>query len=578
MKKQICKLFISITGTILSLVGINYLFKNIFIAALLIIPIFFIFYKNCFPKTSKRKRIYAGILSFLFSFFQVVGYNCLHFDYSYLNHLSTFLYIFSLMPLIYILSLLFFDIKIKKSISKKPVKILDNKYAFIIIFFLIIISWLPILISFYPGNFSYDAGTQLRMVVNHNITKYHPVIHTLLLSETILFGKNIFASYKIGIFFYSILQICIMASIFSYTIIFLHKKKLPTTLLVVLLGIYMFLPTHSIFSFTTTKDIIFSGIFVLFLLRLINLAENPKTFFKSKKEIIYLTTLLFLLLIFRNNMFYAVLITLPYTLIIYKKHFKKLLLIFFCSILLYISYNFTLTKAFSIPNGPRIEAFSVVLQQVARSYHKEKLPKSNKRQIENLFNNQAIKNYNSHISDPIKSEFKSDVLLANKMEYLNLYFYLLKKYPLTCLDSILNTIYPFFYLQDKLPDPNTRTYIEITCLDEKNIMRKSKCKKNIPAIYNLYNNLVNNATYQKNILLNILMNMAIYVWILIAVSIYLLANKKYRYFTVLLPLISLLLTNLLGPVAIVRYAYPMFCALPIFFYLLTEEKYLSSTQ
>lgn len=127
---------------------------------------------------------------------------------------------------------------------------------------------------------------------------------------------------------------------------------------------------------------------------------------------------------------------------------------------------------------------------------------------------------------------------------------------MTYIDSMFTNNYSFFYLLDKLPDPNSKTFIEISGLDLSNNTydRTNNCNKNIEHIYNLYYDLLNDATYQRVPILNILMNMPLYVMTLLFVTIYIIAKKKYKLLMPILLLVCYVLTNLIAPVAIVRYS------------------------
>lgn len=48
-----------------------------------------------------------------------------------------------------------------KKIEQQKIKLFELKNSFFMIAIIIFLFQLPVLISFYPGNFSYDAGIQL---------------------------------------------------------------------------------------------------------------------------------------------------------------------------------------------------------------------------------------------------------------------------------------------------------------------------------------------------------------------------------------------------------------------------------
>ena len=363
-----------------------------------------------------------------------------------------------------------------------------------------------------------------------------------------------------------------MASIFTITLRYLYKKKFPSLFILLFLLLYMFLPTHSVFSISTTKDVIFSGLFNLVFICIYELSTNTEDFLSKNKNIIITIILLFLLFTFRNNMIYSFIIFIPFILILLKKYSKKVLIICLSSVLLFGIYDISLSKVFKINNGPRIEMFGFVVQQFARVYNKENLNSKEKKDIESLFKNNSLAMYNSHITDPVKSEFDSEKLLKNKNKYLKLYLKLGLKYPLAYVDSIMNIIYGFFYFGEKLPQSGTKSYMGVQCLstDNNTFATSNDCNNNF--LKNHYYNLLENANYQKIPVLNILMSMALYVTILLFVICKLLAKKEYKKFIPILLIALYILTNILAPVAVVRYMYPLFTTCPLILLCLHNKK------
>jgi len=92
------------------------------------------------------------------------------------------------------------------------------------------------------------------------------------------------------------------------------------------------------------------------------------------------------------------------------------------------------------------------------------------------------------------------------------------------------------------------------------------CNNNF--IYNLYDDLLEKANYQKVPILNIFMNIGFNVFVMFYTLFLLLYKKKYKLCLPILLLISLFITNLLGPVALMRYVYPIFVCLPFMLFLI----------
>ena len=516
-----------------------------------------------------KTKLYLLVYSIIFSILEVIGYNLDKYDTAKLNYISTYLYTILFSIILFIILFLLSKIKFKGIKSNLIDNLFNNKY---IIFILIILAWLIPLISMYPGNFAYDAGTQLRMVKFNVLTKYHPVMHTMFLYIPIVILGNLFKSYDIGLLIHSIIQMIIMALIFTYTLRYLYKKKFNSIILLIFLLIYMFLPTHSVFSISTTKDVIFSGLFNLVFIFIYELSTNTEEFLSKKKNIIITIILLFLLFSFRNNMIYAFIVFIPFILIVLRKYFKKVLVICISSLLLFGVYDITLSKVFKINNGPRIEMFNSIVQQIARVYNKENISSKDKKEIEKLYLNNSLSKYNSHMTDPVKDNFNSEELLNNKSKYLKLYIKLGTKYPLTYIDSVLNTSYGYVYLNEKLPQIGTKSYMGVQCLNTDNdtFMGSDDCKTN--KVRDIYYDLLENASYQKIPILNILMNMAVYSLILIFVICYLIHKKDYKKLLPILLISIYLLTNVLAPVALTRYMYPLFTLIPLIIFCMYNKK------
>ena len=143
-----------------------------------------------------KDKKYIVFFSIIFSFLQVIGYNCDKYDTTRINSISTYLNALILSIIIITLLILLSKIKLNVLKIKYIDKIINNKY---LLFILIILSWIIPLIALYPGNFAYDAGSQLRMVQFNILTKYHPVIHTMFLYiPIVLIGSSRSRSWSKG--------------------------------------------------------------------------------------------------------------------------------------------------------------------------------------------------------------------------------------------------------------------------------------------------------------------------------------------------------------------------------------------
>ncbi len=552
------KFFISIFFSILVFLIIFKVSNQNIIHTIIFSVFSFILNYNSFAiYSSKKDKFFYILFSFIFSFFQVIGYNCFNYEVSNIGNIKTWVLILILTISLYNVIKVIFNFNVRKLKDfKLSINFFNNKHLFLIVFLLIFISWLPVIIKFYPGNYSYDVEYQLMMYTNKvTFSQFHPVIHTLILGIFIINFDNLF--------FYSLFQSVLMALIFSKTIVYLNKKNFSKTLNLIFLLIYMFLPTHVIMAITTTKDVLFSGIFMLAIMKFIDIVESYGLSLKSKKNLIFIIIILFLLLIFRNNMYYALVVSIPFMILIFRNSLKKIFIIFLASLTLFFSYNLILTNVFNVEPQLESESLSIVMQSFARVYKYEHLNNEEKERIENLFLPKTLEKYNSRISDPIKINFNNSILKQDLIGYVKLYLKYMFKYPITILDSWFNMFYSYFYNYDVLPQGWQKKYIEVNCIN--NFEKSQNCSEN--RVYVTYKNLLDKAKYQEIPILRILMNSSTYIYILIILIFNIIRKKKYELLFPIIPLFMYFLTDLLAPVALMRYVYPILVSFSLIIYL-----------
>lgn len=186
----------------------------------------------------------------------------------------------------------------KKTIIEKE----SGLKIFFISFTIIIACWLFVWLAYYPGLWNYDPW-QVNQFTQKEFSKYHPLIHTLLLSVCYCAGVKI-NSANLGVILYDFVQMLIMAGIFAYTYVYIHKHVFNKFFRGIVLLFYAVFPVNSILVISTTKDVIFSGLVLLCLVFSIQIKEVVS----SKQKNVLLLLLLaacVAMLLFRNNAIYA---------------------------------------------------------------------------------------------------------------------------------------------------------------------------------------------------------------------------------------------------------------------------------
>lgn len=443
-----------------------------------------------------------------------------------------------------------------------PFPLLDrllSKLNFPFFWLLIFLCWIPVLLACFPGIFSYDAIYQCSQVSNTlHLNTHHPIIHTLFLGGCVQLGRTFLGSANNGMLLYSLIQMLINSCIFAYILAFLKKHKLPSAVLLLCFAFFALVPFNSLFAVCATKDSVFASLFVLFFSLLLEFIIDSESFFRSWKYPAAFSLVVFLLLIFRNNMLYAFFICIPFLLLIYRKYWKKLVLMLIAPILLLQLYESILYPALQVKSGDSKEAYSVIMQQFGNVYNNCELEEEDKNQLLALMDEEAWKKYEPHKSDAIKNEFRTKVFEENLPEYIKLWIKLGIQHPSQYLNAFFNLTCGYWYPNDALPDTTTyRKYIEVYTGGD--ISFDSK----LPRLLEFLKNFGMESSYQKIPGLSMLFSPAIYFWILLFLSTVSIYTKHYKFFPALLPLAALFLTLMLGPVALLRYLYPIILCTPV---------------
>lgn len=526
-----------------------------------------------YTSLGQRKWLFPG-LGLLYSIFFVSGARLtIHGSISFSSPffylcILIFTYVITSMILVFYFGVLpalrsFVTGKLHNDFSK-----IYTKANFVSLWIVIFLCWLPILLACYPGIFSYDANYQSSQVGEFlQLNTHHPVIHTLFLGGCVYLGKSILHSANTGLLVYSILQMLINSAIFAYCLYYIKKLKVSSFIFVLCFLFYAIMPFNSILSICATKDALFGSLFLLLVLLLCEMSLHPDFFFCSLKKPLLFICVCFLLLIFRNNMLYAFCISIPFLIFIYRNHRKTILIMLAFPIILLKLYEGILYPALEVAPGDSREAYSVIMQQYACVYNQCTLNESDRELLLQLMDDADWKKYEPRKADAVKDNFNTRNFEKNIGTYLKLWAKMGVQYPSHYLNAYLQLTCGYWYPGDTLPDSTTyRKYIEI--YDAGEITFTSKW----PWLFEKVRMLGMESSYQNIPVLSLLFSPGTYIWallFLVSISLY---RHKYRIFTVMLLPAALFLTILLGPVALLRYLYPIILCVPLLyvFYLKTE--------
>ena len=465
-----------------------------------------------------------------------------------------------------------------------------DKFKFIGPFILCLILWIPMFIAYYPGIFMGDTWMQIRQFFNLpeatsnylnlinpavKLNNHHPVIHTLLMGGCVKLGKSLFNSVTVGYFIYTFIQCLFMAIIIAYAISILSKAKVKYWIRWVVLCFYCVFPIIYKFIFSGTKDIIFSGFLLLFIIKLyqVFINDNEETTKRDKIfNTIFISIICILICLFRPNGIFTVVITF-FFIGIYKKKFRiPSILICISTLIVYFGINNIVYPLCQITNGSVREALSIPFQQTAR-YVKEygnEVTHKEKKTIDRVLDYNKLESiYNPILSDPVKDTYNEKASKKDLIAYFKVWFSMFLKHPCVYASATINNYYGYFYIANNpLIGPTFKSSCAVmlkTNTDSKGKLdfhyADNKVSKKIRTVLDIEEGLVNN-----NPILSVFSTCAMYTLLLLYFAINSLAKKNYNLFIMYLPLVTILFALLAGPcngVVEFRYVFPIAFCMPI---------------
>ncbi len=568
---------------------IKFSYSNTDFLLITIITIILILFYKKFNNIKKNKTY--NILGYLFSFFLVFGYSYSVAGDSSLVTGNIILALISLIKfilygkfIIIILNLIpqIFTYKPKNIKLPKLINKFQNyyeKHPYKTTIIILLISWLPYIISFYPAILSPDPANQIKQYYNiptHYIngvnlldenvliTNHHPVFHTFILGGFTKLG-DILGNLNFGLFMFTCFQLFLIISAITYLLVYLKKLKIPFIYRFIILILFALVPVFPLYALSSVKDTFFGALLVFYLIETHKLLTNNKY---SIINYISLSLLILFMMLVRNNGAIIIILSFPALIILIKNKRIPLLIVLLSSIFIYECHNKILLPAMHITSGSIREMLSIPFQQTARytKYYEKDLTDKEKKTIDKILNYDTLASrYKPNISDPVKNEYNKDTTTTDLIEYFKVWASCLIRHPGVYFDATINTVYGYFY-------PNTSNWYIYYNYDSR--LKES----NLPYSYNnldLTRNILSSygVAYPYIPILGTIVNIGFIIWTYMFIFCYYIVEHKKRLIPIVLPALSLALILIAGPVnTYFRYIFPIVLSLPLVLGITYYEK------
>ena len=555
---------------------------------------------------TEKKFKYIYFFCLILSIQFVLGYQLQKFEYTaqngkgvLINIINIIIFSVVLTTIVYILKNIIRQVEkkvqIKGKLQEKKRQIKDKKVVnskkqtnnFRIMYFLIIIlCWMPAFFAFCPAILNYDGPSQIMAysVSKGRMTTQQPIISTLMMVSFFEFGIKVLGSSTLGMMCFSLFQMCFMAGGFAYTVNFVWKEtdnKVITTLVLIFYAIF---PYNQLFPLMTTKDTMFAG-FTLFFV--VQLYQFPREKF-GIKEYVLLSIFAVFMLLFRNNAAYALVVALPIMMIFLRDNKKKMFDIAIVFVIIFIVYQLCfeglIIATDSVMQSDR-EKLSVISQAIARvsKQKRDELTEDEIDEINYYFEDidRLIEVYDTNISDDTKRAIVIKKYEENPQGFYKLFLSMVKKYPIICVDSFLDTIRGYWYIFDNSfnqifheESPETKGCLELTFYVVTDGTRENLVRdlNELPVLRKFYRSMFCQNNYTKIPVLYIVFQPAIYFYIALACLLYAIYKKDKNLVLPTIYLFLYFLTCFLGPGAIIRYIYANIVATPFILAMCKNNK------
>lgn len=432
---------------------------------------------------------------------------------------------------------------------------------------ILFLCWIPCLAASYPGFFNYDVSGQLpqAMYPENQYNSHHPLLHTLIMGKIITWGfqQSGETDLTVGILLHSLFQMLFCTGVFTCFIRFILRITDRRWVALLAMLYYAFFPVIAMFAMSTTKDVMCCAILILCTIRLYCLFEDPDRFLGSRRSCAGLILCFVLLCMLRKNSIYAVVLLALVVLLCFRGYRRKSAAVFGIILAVYFLCDRGLFLALDAKAGGMSEAFSVPFQQIARTYCVYGEAGFEEEELELLgqvAGAEVWENYNPLLADHVKNYVNFEPVTASPGRYLGLWLKVGLRHPREYLMSFLENTYQAWYPGTSIITRISDHYIYYFDFDMSlKLERFSKNEK----LLGFYEKISKEYYYQKLPGIRLLFSVGAMFWVALITYCYGLWCRDRSIIYPMLLILAFCLTNLLGPVVLVRYYLMLFYGFPI---------------
>lgn len=302
----------------------------------------------------------------------------------------------------------------------------------------ILFFWLPWIIIYYPGSVPYDPVAQIYQIhgsgafrpelweptVEGWISNSHPIVHTLILGGLFELGDTL-GSQNLGIFFYSFLQCLVRAFSFAAACCYLRRIGVPKVFCLLALAFFALFPAIATSSMVTFKDHLFSPLYVIYLIQVIEIVRTRGAVLKNRGFLLALIATSLMMPLLKHPGIYIVLACGIWLIFLYRRYFKQILVSIAVPVfVVYLVFPFVLFPLLQVVPAGGQDVFGPLLTQTARviNDNPDAMSAEEREIIDRVVPYRIMATgYSTVSTDYVKGNFRQDSSTGERLEYLALW-------------------------------------------------------------------------------------------------------------------------------------------------------------
>ena len=624
---RIFRFFITLFCTLVGTIGAVELFKffvpdtvlltnNILFCVVAFL--LYLFYHALFSKSKKskinrldkRSLIFVFIFAIIFSIILIIG-GQLEFYNHIIWTIGTIIKIICVSVLLFPVSYLI--IQNLEQLDIKNFNTNPHKLA-LITFASIFIVTIIVFLFVYPGIYTYDMARQNEIITNcfstgtcysgNKSISHWSLSYGLIFAGFLEFGHLVFHNYEAGMAIAMFVQMLFVCYVETRIVLFTTKYSHSKLVYILSTLFFCLMPFLVIMSLSAAQDVLFGGLFALIFLNLFD-ALFDNSYFKHKINFVKIPLLSFLMCTVRGNGVYCLIFLLIFIFLFVRRkytnitppHFKRnLIILILIPIIAAFLYDGPFLKALHIEKTSSLnEILGIPSQQLARAYFQtpNDFTEQELSELSEFYdiNDKDFQQYPKYpiISDYTKNSLNVSATSSNLPGYIGLWFSIGIKNPKSYIDAFLLNNLGYWYPNKNYNDP--RINLDYINYPGFSMTTAFTNKETHPTMKPVTRHSVNDSIsqkidglifqdgWQKKPLYSTFCAISTYILLSVFALCYIWLKRRYYLLMPFGLILGLLLTLLLSPVAIFRYAYPIVILAPCFiamFYLANHPSALKS--